>query len=354
MKEKLNYKLLNILIAVVILFFVLITYEYWGWILNKAFSITFPFIMAFAIAYVLHPVVKKLEKIGIRKNLSILLVILSITTVIVTIGYFTVPLVYDQLLSLSKSVVTFLSEANTKYDLDLGQFSTSIIDALNQLVKNVGVYISTGTIDILGKSVNFLTNFIIVYIVSIYFLIDMEKIRKGTKKFFRNMENKRYFAYVRKLDNEIGNYTHGLATFMLVQLFEYSLIFFIIGHPNWLLLGIIACVMCIIPYFGGFITNTISIITASVISTPLLIATVIVALIFPQIDGYFTSPRIYKKTNDIKPVMVIFSVGAAGSLFGFLGIAIALPTYIIIKCTIEFFNKDIKELIQDVKEANDD
>ncbi|MDD3241705.1 MAG: AI-2E family transporter [Bacilli bacterium] len=350
MKDKLNYRLLNVLIAVIIFYFVLVTYDYWGFILNKVFSIVLPFVIAFAIAYVLHPILKKLEKCGIRKNIAVTLIVLVITTFIVTVGFFTIPLVYDQLVSLSKSVIEFISNANTKYDLDFGSFSDTIVNSLNNIVKDFGGYISTGTFELLGKSVNILTNFIIVYIVSIYFLIDMDSIRRKVKVFLKGLKNRRYLSYVTKLDDEIDNYTHGLATFMLIQLFEYSIIFFIVGHPNWLLLGIIASMMCIIPYFGGFISNTIAIITASVISMPLLISCLIVALIFPQVDGYFISPRIYRRTNNIKPVTVIFAVGAFGSLFGFLGIVIALPISIVIKTTLEFYRKDIKEKIEEVRD----
>jgi len=88
---------------------------------------------------------------------------------------------------------------------------------------------------------------------------------------------------------------------MIIQLFEYSLLFFIVGHPNWLILGILACLTTIIPYFGGVLTNIIAILTATVISTPLTIATIVICLIFPQLDGYVISPHVYGKTNDINP-----------------------------------------------------
>ena len=149
------------------------------------------------------------------------------------------------------------------------------------------------------------------------------------------------------MDHEIGNYFHGLAIFMVIQFIEYSFLFWIIGHPNWLLLGTLACVTTIIPYFGGLITNIIAVIIASVISTPLFILTLIITLIFPNIDGYVISPRIYGKTNNINPIWTIFAVFAGGALYVFLGIIVALPLYIILKCTYNFFKKDIYGKIDD-------
>ena len=86
------------------------------------------------------------------------------------------------------------------------------------------------------------------------------------------------YDYVKALDDEMGNYLQGLAIFMLVQLFEYALLFKIVGHPSWLLLGILACVTTVIPYFGGIFTNLIAVVTASVISTKLFIITLIITL----------------------------------------------------------------------------
>jgi len=131
-------------------------------------------------------------------------------------------------------------------------------------------------------------------------------------------------------------------------------LFRIINHPNWLLLGLLASVTTVIPYFGGYITNIIAVVTALTVSTPLFIATLIICLVFPNIDGYLISPRIYGKTNNINPVMVIFAVALGGSLFGILGIVIALPVYILLKATYEYYEKDIKKTISNVKEKIED
>lgn len=352
-KNKLNYKLINILLLMAIILILYMTADKWGIFLSKIISVIFPFLIAFGFAYVLHPFVKWLESKGIRKKIAIFLIVFLIFLLIVGIVWMTLPLVYDQLVLLTKSIIIFLSDISNKFDVNLGDFSNTVIETLNDLVRNLGTYISDGTVDILNKGINILTNTIIIFIVGIYFLSDMDNIRIKVKKFLKGIGKKEY-NYVAKLDNEIGNYFHGLTIFMLVQLIEYSVLFGIIGHPNWLLLGVLACITTVIPYFGGYITNIIAIITASVISTPLFIATIIICLIFPNIDGYVISPKIYGKTNNINPVVVIFSTALFGGLFGFIGIVIALPLYILIKTTYEYYEKDIKRKIINVKETIDE
>lgn len=346
--NKVNYRLVNTLLIMVIAYIIVATSNYWGGVITKVINIILPFFFAFVFAYILHPFVKKLEDRGVRRSLALAFVIFIFFAIIVALLWVTLPAIYDQLINFSKTVTTVLNDLSGKLDIDLGDYQQTITDALNQLIKNMGSYISTGTIDILGKSVNFVTNMIIVLIVGVYLLIDMDKIRNFIKKLLKR--RKKEFNYVKTLDNEMGNYLHGLSIFMLVQLVEYSLLFKLVGHPSWLLLGVLACVTTVIPYFGGLITNIIAVITASVISTKLFIATLIITLIFPNIDGYIISPHIYGKTNNINPILVIFTAGACSSLFGIMGIMMGLPLYLIVRTTWKFFHQDIKDYIEDRKE----
>lgn len=348
-KNKLNYKLINILLTIIIFYLLYLIIGNWSGVIGKVISVSVPFLIAFAFAYVLYPFVKKLEDKGVRKNFAVGLI--SVLVIILVVGLIgvTLPIVYEQLILLSKVIIQVLSDVSNKFDINLGDFSSFVTDTLNNLIRNIGSYLSTGTIDILNKGVNILTNVMIIFIVGIYFLKDMDKIRDKVKMFLKSRGKKEYL-YVKKLDREMGNYFHGLAIFMIVQLIEYSVLFKIIGHPEWVLLGVLACITTIIPYFGGWITNIIAVITASVVSVKLFIATLIICLIFPNLDGYLISPRIYGKTNNINPVMVIFAVGLGGSLFGFMGIVMSLPVYILIKASYEYYEDDIKRKLEKIEE----
>ena len=348
-KNKLNYKLINILLFIAIIYIFYLIVGNWSGVIGKVISVCIPFLIAFVFAYVLYPFVKRLEENGVRKKLAVALVSFVVILLFAGLIWITLPIVYEQLISLSKTLIQVLSSISNKFDINLGNFSITITETLNTIIKNMGTYLSTGTIDIVNKGFNLLTNVMIVFIVGIYFLNDMDRIREKIKLFLRSKGKKEYL-YVKRLDHEIGNYFQGLAIFMLVQLVEYSLLFKLIGHPEWVLLGVLACVTTIIPYFGGWITNIIAVITASVVSTKVFIATLIVCLVFPNLDGYLISPKIYGKTNNINPVMVIFTVGLGGSLFGFTGIVIALPLYILIKASYEYYEDDIKKKIEEKKE----
>lgn len=351
LKDKLNYKLLNILMLATLCYIGYLTFDVWGSIIKKAIAIIIPFIIAFAIAFALYPIVKKLREKGLSNSLAVTIVSGTVIFIIIALIIITGTQVYDQLITLSKSIGEVLNDLSSKFEIDLGDFQKTINNIMNNIIESAGKYISDGTFNFVGTAVDLLTNSVIILILSIYFLADMEKIRKEIKRILgRNPKRKRAYQYVKLVDRELGQYLTGLAIFIGIQFVEYTLLFLIIGHPNWLLLGVLASLTTVVPYFGGLITNIIAVILASVVSTKLFIATLVICLIFPNIDGYIISPRVYGRTNNISTMWTIFAVVAGGTLFGIVGIMISLPVYIVLNCTYNFFKEDIYDTVSSIKD----
>ena len=145
----------------------------------------------------------------------------------------------------------------------------------------------------------------------------------------------------------MNNYVSGFLKIVIISFFEYTIAFIVIGHPNALLLGFLAAVASFIPYFGGMAVNVIAAITAFVISPAMFVKTVIAFFLLSMLDSYLIGPKVYGKTNNIHPLIVIIAVFAGGILFGIMGIVISLPVAIIILTTYRFFEKDIYDAISD-------
>ena len=348
-KNKLNYKLINITALVFLIFICLISFNIWWGIVINCVTVLLPFIVAFAFAYALTPLVRFLDK-KLPRWAALLIVILGTVLVLFGIIAITLPLLYDQLKLLIKMLIEVFNNFSDKFNVNIGNFEIKVTDYLNEILKGIGNITSATTMDILGKSFDFFGKFIVGFVGFIYFLMDMNKIRSRVKELLLSI-NKRSFSYIQCMDEEITNYLKGLGIFMIIQLFEYSFLFFIIGHPNWLILGVLACITTVIPYFGGLITNIIAIILASVVSMPLVIATTVICLIFPQLDGYVITPKVYGKTNNVNPLITIMAVSIGGTIAGVPGIIVALPIYLLIRETYNFFKKDLKKGIDAVKET---
>jgi len=348
-KNKLNYKIINLAALMLLLYIGITNIGIWWDIFVKCIKVLAPFIVGFAFAYALTPLVRFLDK-KLPRWAALLIVILGSVLVLFGIIAITLPLLYDQLRLLIKMLIEVFNNFSDKFNVNIGSFEIKVTDYLNEILKSIGNVTSATTMDILGKSFDFIGKFIVGFVGFVYFLMDMNKIRSRVKELLLSI-NKRSFKYIKCMDEEITNYLKGLGIFMVIQLFEYCFLFFIIGHPNWLILGVLACITTVIPYFGGLITNIIAIILASVVSLPLVIATTIICLIFPQLDGYVISPKVYGKTNNVNPLITIMAVSIGGTIAGVTGIIVALPIYLLIRETYHFFKKDLKEGIDKVKES---
>ena len=341
-ENKLNYRIINLLALVALVYLLIVSFNLWWGILAKCFQLLAPFIISFAFAYAFYPLVRFLERKGLNKGIAITIVIIGLVILIGGLLWITLPLIYDQLSLFIKMIMELLNNLDIKYDLNLGKFELKLTDYLNTLLKDLGTIVSSSGIGLVNNFLGFIGKFIVGFVAFVYFLIDMEKIRSTVKESLQTL-TKRGYEYIKLMDVEITNYLKGLEIFMIIQLFEYSFLFLITGHPNWLLLGVLACITTVIPYFGGLITNIIAILLASVVSTKLLILTIIICMIFPQLDGYLISPKIYGKTTNVNPLLVIIVVSIGGTLKGVIGIIAALPVYLFIRTTYRFFKKDLKK-----------
>lgn len=351
MKNKINFKLVNFALISLIIFLLYQTGYLWIGVVSKLYKIAKPFMIAFVIAYALYPFLKYMENKKIPKGISVFIIISLLLGVFAFVIFLISPLLFNQVVNLFNSSISFIKDLSTKYDYNFVPIQDMLTNGLHELVVNVGKYISNGAINIINISLSVIANVFLCFTAAIYFLIDMDSIRRETKKYFKR-KNKKTYKYIKAIDIEMKNYFSGFVKIMFISLFEYSIIYTLIGHPNAILLGFLAMITQLIPYFGGMFTNVIAAITAIVVSPALFIRTVITFCILSIIDGNIIGPLVYGKTNNVKPIVVIISITAGGILFGVTGIVASFPVAIILITTYRFYKDDINEKIEDIKELN--
>lgn len=345
--KRLSFKLLNILLILGICFLFYNTLGLWKFVVDKSISIVSPFLISFVVAYALYPFLRKLQEKGVRKSLAITLILVCIIGFLIILISLLVPIIAKQMGALSTMVLSFVQDISSKYNIDLNYIQENITD-INSILNNYGKSISDFSFSFISKFINFLSKFVICFITSIYFLVSMDDIRFKFKLYLKRRK-KRTYNYFKRLDYEVSQYFVGLEKYIVIQFIEYTSIFFLIGHPYYLVLGILCSITTVVPYFGGIFANIIACITAFFVSPKLFVLTLIVAFICPNVDGYIISPRVYGKTNNIPTLATIFAVFAGGILYGVVGIIIALPITIILIATYRFYEDDISDKIEELK-----
>ncbi|MBQ9011848.1 MAG: AI-2E family transporter [Bacilli bacterium] len=342
-KNKLDYKLVNIAIIIFIGYLIYQAKDFWISVVSALYQCLLPFLVAFVLAYALNSVVNIMCKHKIPRFMAVMILILFILVVFGFLSYMIIPSFLQQATSLFDAVIAFVKEFSMRFNLDVSDVLDKLTVIFNDFLNKSGSYISDGALNIIGLSASFFSKLLIVLTGVIYFLYDMDKIREKIKKFLI-FKNKKIYFYLSSIDKQLYKYFSGFLKIVVISFFEYVLIYSIIGHPDALMLGLLASLMNFIPYFGGIITNVVAFVTAFTVSLGLVIKTVIVFIVFSVVDGYLINPLVYGKSNQIHPLILIFSVFVCGSLFGIFGIIFSLPLTIVIISTYKYFKKDIKYL----------
>lgn len=312
---------LNILIFVFILY--LFKDNLVSIILKLIKGIT-PVVIAFTISYIVYPLYKKLNK-KYNKFISITIIYTSIFAITAFIIYSIIPNsnILQDTFNIFNDIMKFLFKINEKYNLNIENI---VMDKINIFIRDI--------LSILTNIVNTVINLTLILILSLYILIDFDNIKEKIKLIF-----KKRLKLLYEINNNIKNYINSLFKILLIQIIEYTIIYFIIGHPYFLLLGTLNSITYFIPIVGPLFTNVLAIITASIYSRKLLILTSIMVLILPNIDAYLIAPKIYKEKIKLSPVVSILAISVGGSLFGIKGIILFIPITLIIMSIWDYKKK---------------
>lgn len=324
MKSAINYKLINIALFLIVIFLLGKTYFVWKNIFVLLIKILKPFVISFAIAYFLHPMVKLLSK-KINKNISCFIVLAAFVIIFYFLIKITLPILYKESFVIFKEIKLFLFNLKSRYNV-----VSTLYNSINLFEIKIIKYIQNNLIILFSKSITIFSSLIIIFVLTFCFLFNYDKITKKIKQFLIKRKPKIYFLLC-SINNELTSYIKGIGIIMIVEMIEYTIIYKIIGHPNYFLLSSLTSLTTIIPFFGGLLSNIIAIITARVVSKKVFILTSIIVIIMPIIDSYLIQPRIYKKTNKIPTLLTIIIVIISGMIFKVIGIMIAIPLYIVIK-----------------------
>lgn len=337
------YALLKIIGFLLILYLLMKTQMVWGSWTSMLLSILTPFLTGFVIAYIMSPLVEYLKTKGIPKNFSILALWVLIIIAIVILIVMLFPSLYSKINSFISSIIEGVQWISNKIK-EVGNFKDfSVVNTIqDNIIKLLEGYdnwmpqLLSSLPNLMTKILDYLTNILFTIIIAVYMMFDFEKIKRQVKRFLRfffpNCED-----YLTPMDKNVYVYIKSLIILVLIRLIEYCAFYFLVGHPDWLIIGIISAIGTIVPYIGGTIANAIGLLTGLTLATPNLIALIIGILVLSNVDNYVISPIVHEKRSSLGPLLTIFVIFAGGVIYGPIGIMISVPVTIIVKTGVEVY-----------------
>ena len=338
-KDHIDHKLVNILIISLIIFLFVNTSDFLMRVVNVVRKLCFPFFVAFILSYAIYPMVKYFRKF-FSKSISVLLVFITILLVFIIFIFTLLPPIITEARPVLENIIYFIKEISFKYNFDFHYIFSFVNSVYDFFLKNAGNYLEEVIPSFIGASFNLITLIFIIITSFIYFTYDMDKIREKIKEMLKNRS--KTYNYLNGLDKEMNNYLSGFWMIIVITFFEYLFAYFIIGHPNYLVLAFLAAISNLIPYFGGILVNLVAFITAITVSPALLLKTCILWVICMIVDGYIISPLVYGKKSNLHPLVVVIAIFAGGLLGGFWGVILSIPGAIMFIYTLNFLKQNYR------------
>lgn len=339
--KKITHTLLNLMIVLVIILLIMATNELWIGLIDIVWLLTKPFIIGFIIAFVLNPLIKTLNKYIKRRTLSVLIVYSASFAVLALLISLVIPLIYDSILEMYPTFNAGLKEigkfVQNNFNYDISSLTSYIEDNVYEFFN--GPNVLDTTIDVLNQILINITNFLIYIILAIYMSNTFDSIRQTIKKVVNRIDTN-LVLYFKEIDLSLVQYVKAFFIGAIAQGITTMLMYLLIGHPNWLILGIVSGVSSIIPYVGPIIANCLGLITSLGMQSSTIIFLCFLIFVQSTIMSYVITPKIYSSRIDLSILWVLFGILSGSSLFGIAGMVIAMPLLVSIKIIYQVYKEN--------------
>lgn len=297
-----------------------------------------PFFLGAVLAYLGDPFVNFLKSKHIPRTVGVIVVFLLVIFVLATIVLLVLPMMQEQivlaiqkipamLVWLQKSALPWMNnhaQANDYFNVD------ALKKELTQHSQKIGnvatIIVKTATHSTLAM-VDFVMNLVLVPVVAFYLMRDWPKIMQNIQAILPTSSRDYIVDLAQQCDEVVGAFFKGQLLVMLGLAIIYSTGLWLIGLQVAIFVGLLAGILSIVPYLG-FIIGILVASIAMFFETHAFLHVVYVWGIFAvgqMIESMVLTPLLVGDKIGLHPVAVIFAILAGGSLFGFLGVLLALP-----------------------------
>lgn len=302
-------------------------------------NILLPFVLGMAVAYFLDPVADRMENAGLNRTAATAIIIGLFLILVILVLMLLVPVIIDQVLGLLNNLPDYYQslhdfflpiidrfvdipalQESAEFKKTVGQYVGEAVKGLGSLSKNI---VGGGL-----ALVNMITLLVITPVVAFYLLRDWDHIVERVNGWLPRKNALEIRMLASQIDDVLAGFVRGQSTVCLLLAIYYGVALMATGLEFGLVIGIITGLISFIPFVGAIIGFVASVGVALVQFWPDVVMIGIVGAVFVVgqiLEGYVLTPNLVGEKVGLHPVWVMFGLLAGGSLFGFVGVLIAIP-----------------------------
>tara|TARA_B110000285_G_scaffold233711_1_gene308364 strand:- start:2884 stop:3939 length:1056 start_codon:yes stop_codon:yes gene_type:complete len=315
--------------------------KYWGIaitviivLLWQLGDVILPFVLGGAIAYCLDPIADRLERLGLSRVAAVAVITLVATLAFILLFLLVIPTLIQQtaqLIETAPDVFNRLQNALTTRFPELMDETSTIrqqLIAIGETIQSKGGELVNGVLSSALGLINMLIFLVVVPVVAFYLLLDWDNMTAKIDE----MLPRDHLPVVRRLasqvDKTLASFIRGQGTVCLILGTYYAISLMLAGLNFGLVVGFIAGLVSFIPYIGALVGGVLAIGLALFQFWGDWVSIGIIGGIFMVgqfLEGNILTPKLVGNSVGLHPVWLLFALSVFGSLFGFVGMLVAVP-----------------------------
>ncbi len=312
------------------------------WVLG---DVILPFVLGMAVAYLLDPLADRLEALGLRRVVAVVIITLAGLMVFVLAVLLVIPTLVSQAARLFASVPDLARDFYTglvdRFPAILDETSTmrQSLEQLAGLVQARGPDFLDAAIGSVSSVFGVVALLVVTPVVAFYLLLDWDRLVERIDELMPRDHAPTIRRIAREIDDTLAGFVRGQGTVCLILGTYYSLALMLVGLDFGVVVGAVAGLLTFIPYIGALVGGTLALGLALFQFWGEWVWVAAVAAIFFSgqfVEGNFLTPKLVGSSVRLHPVWLLFALTGFGSLFGFVGMLVAVPVAAVIGVIARF------------------
>ena len=325
-------------------FWVFICMTLGAFLLWNISDILAPFILGGILAYLLDPMADKMESFGVPRLLTALTVSLFALFVLITTAILVIPIIFEQINQIIGFIPYITSEIYLVMQkgfkvLNLGKVEDINLVNLSKNLNEVSPIFAKSIFNSSFAILDFIFLLMVTPIVAIYLLVDWDKIIKEVEKVIPRRLEPTISQIVIEMHKAVASFLRGQFSVCIILAIFYAASLTALGLEYGLLVGLFSGLISFIPLIGAILGGLVALVVslAQFWQTPEWVGVVLIIFLFGQVlEGNLLTPRLVGKSVKLHPLWIIFSVTCFGSLMGWVGVILAVPSAACIAVLVRF------------------
>jgi predicted PurR-regulated permease PerM len=285
-------------------------------------------VVAMFLAVSLDPAVRWLTARGLPRGLAVALILAVLLAILAAFLVSVIPHLVGQFTTLVQTLPSYLAklaDRSRRYqDLNLRYH---LSQRLEGLVAQLPERLASGALGLTSRILGGLIAALTVLVFTVYFLLDLPRLRRGVVRLFTVDRRARYGAMVDIVVDKVGAYMIGRLAIGLLGGVVAGIALAVLRVPYALPLAILIGLLDVIPLLGHPVGSVIAILVA-LVTVPLWPTTAVLAVVllaYQQVENYLIGPRILGHTVEISSAAVLLATLVGGAILGVVGALMAIP-----------------------------